>query len=125
MAKAEFGDGFVEKFAYDAAKNTAGVALQGPGLDASVSKLFAWRSTPGGVVQLARGPNGETVALTHDLCGRVVERRVDRKGEGEIVLGRATPRDDNDPANDNDAQAIYPRVLFDEGGKWTTSQNSD
>jgi RHS repeat-associated protein len=80
VAKAEFGDGFTEKFAYDAAKNTAGVALEGPGLDASVSKLFAWRSTPGGVVQLARGPNGEMVALTHDVCGRVVERRVDRKG---------------------------------------------
>ena len=80
VTKAEFGDGFTERFAYDPAKNVAGVALQGPGLDASVSKLLDWRSTPGGVVQLARGPNGETIALTHDVCGRVIERRIDRRG---------------------------------------------
>ena len=80
VAKAEFGDGFAEKLASDPAKNVAGVALQGPGLDASVSKLFDWRSTSGGVVQLARGPNGETIALTHDVCGRVIERGVYRKG---------------------------------------------
>ncbi|MFF8799797.1 MULTISPECIES: RHS domain-containing protein [unclassified Methylobacterium] len=38
------------------------------------------RSTPGGVVQLGHGPHGERVALTHDACGRVIERRVERKG---------------------------------------------
>ena len=40
VAKAEFGDGFTEKFAYDPAKNVAGVALQGPGLDASGVKAL-------------------------------------------------------------------------------------
>ncbi len=80
VAEACFGDGFTERFSYDAAKNTAGVALEGPGVDANLGALFNWRSTPGGVVQLARGPHGESIALTHDACGRVVERRVERRG---------------------------------------------
>ena len=80
VVKAEFGDGFSESFSYDPAKNVAGVALQGPGLDPNVSKLFDWRSTPGGVARLARGPNGESITLTQDACGRLVKRRVERKG---------------------------------------------
>lgn len=80
VAKAELGDGFAEKFDYDAAKNVVGVSLQGPKPDAGLGGLLLWHSTRAGVVQLARGPNGESVALTHDVCGRVVTRRVQRKG---------------------------------------------
>jgi RHS repeat-associated protein len=31
-------------------------------------------------VEAARGPNGERVLLTHDVCGRVVTRRIERDG---------------------------------------------
>ncbi len=80
VAEASFGDGFRERFDYDAAKNVVGVKVEGPQVGPGIGGLLAWRSTPGGVVQLAQGPNGESIALTHDVCGRVVERRVERKG---------------------------------------------
>ena len=75
-----------EKFIYDDARNVLGVRAEGfsgaSGASASkaVSGFFGWTSSPGGVVQIARGPHGEKVFLTHDACGRVVERKVERDG---------------------------------------------
>ena len=80
VAEARFGDGASERFSYDAAKTVAGVRVEGPAVGPGLDGLLSWRSTPGGVVQLARGPHGESIALTHDACGRVITRRVERRG---------------------------------------------
>jgi len=70
-----------EKFTYDNARNVLGVRTEGfSGASRAVSGLFSWTSTPGGVVQIARGPHGEKVFLTHDVCGRVIKRKVERDG---------------------------------------------
>ncbi|CAM5372476.1 hypothetical protein MAUB1S_06378 [Mycolicibacterium aubagnense] len=74
-----------ERFAYDPARNVAG-ASSGPsragtgGVSYRGMPLEEWKSTPGGVVQIARGPKGERVRLTHDACGRLIERLVERDG---------------------------------------------
>lgn len=74
-----------ERFAYDSARNVAG-ASSGPyragfgGASYRDTPLNNWTSTPGGVVQIARGPKGERIRLTHDHCGRLVERHVERDG---------------------------------------------
>ena len=100
IVRAEFGGegpaaAFAENFAYDAAQNVeasgatpggaAFAALERPGL--TIDKRFpveaartGWLRSDGGVVALARGPHGEKIALTHDACGRVVKRRVERAG---------------------------------------------
>ncbi len=73
-----------ERFSYDAARNLVGSAAAGAGrlhgFGEAMGKLSQWSMTPGGVVQLARGPRGERVALTHDECGRVIKRQIERKG---------------------------------------------
>ncbi|MBP0583434.1 RHS repeat protein [Labrys sp. LIt4] len=73
-----------ECFQYDAARNLVSTAAAGAGklhgFGEALGKLTAWSNTPGGVVQIARGPRGERLALTHDECGRVIERKVERKG---------------------------------------------
>lgn len=73
-----------ERFTYDAARNLIGTVASGAGklhgFGEAIGKLTAWTNTPGGVVQLARGPHGERLALTHDECGRVIERKVERNG---------------------------------------------
>ncbi len=79
VTQARFG-ARAERFAYDPARNLAGVAVSGPGVAAEVAGLSGWSNSPGGVVRIARGPNGERLALTHDACGRVVERRLERAG---------------------------------------------
>ncbi len=100
IVRAEFGGegpaaAFAENFAYDAAQNVeasgatpggaAFAALERPGL--TIDKRFpveaariGWLRSDGGVVALARGPHGEKVTLTHDACGRVIQRRVERNG---------------------------------------------
>ena len=50
------------------------------GLGEDIGRFVAWKSSPGGLVHTARGPRGERLTLTHDKCGRVVERRVERDG---------------------------------------------
>lgn len=80
VANAESDDGFLEGFSYDPAGNIESVSVHGSLVGADVDRLLAWRSTPGGVVQLARGSRGELIALKHDACGRVIERRVEQKG---------------------------------------------
>ncbi|MGN8118054.1 RHS repeat-associated core domain-containing protein [Labrys sp. 22185] len=78
------GDELRESFAYDAACNLVGAAAAGAdklyGFGESLGKLTTWSTTPGGLVQIARGPRGERLALSHDQCGRVIERKVERKG---------------------------------------------
>ncbi|MEW9306318.1 RHS repeat-associated core domain-containing protein [Labrys neptuniae] len=73
-----------ERFQYDAARNLVGMAAAGAGqlhgFGEMLGKLTAWSNTPGGVVRIARGPRGERLALTHDECGRVIERKVERNG---------------------------------------------
>lgn len=96
IARAEWSDGFAETFSYDAALNVeASGASRGeeklfgaherPGL--TIDKRFSqhaprtgWLRSSGGLVAMARGPNGEKVTLEHDACGRVATRRVERKG---------------------------------------------
>jgi RHS repeat-associated protein len=62
----------------------AGASSSGPqaisGLSEDIGRFVAWKSSPGGLVQTARGPRGERLTLTHDKCGRVVERRIERDG---------------------------------------------
>jgi RHS repeat-associated protein len=62
----------------------AGASSSGPqaisGLGEDIGRFVAWKSSPGGLVQTARGPRGERLTLTHDKCGRVVERRIERDG---------------------------------------------
>ncbi|WP_454818894.1 RHS repeat-associated core domain-containing protein [Labrys neptuniae] len=73
-----------ERFEYDAARNLVGTAAAGAGklhgFGEALGKLSAWSNTPGGVVRIARGPFGERLALSHDACGRVTERKVERNG---------------------------------------------
>ncbi len=85
-----------ERFDYDPARNLAGASSSAPfstqsaGYGASFDAAFgsvtpssrpsAWHRTPGGVVQIARGPSNERMQLTHDDCGRLIERRVERNG---------------------------------------------
>lgn len=85
-----------ERFSYDPARNLVGASSSapfsgesagyGPAFDAAFGTVTpsatpsAWQRTPGGVVQIARGPNGERVQLLHDACGRLIERRVERDG---------------------------------------------
>ena len=84
VSEARFGDALIEKFSYDAARNMAGASSSGPqaisGLGEDIGRFVAWKSSPGGLVQTARGPRGERLTLTHDKCGRVVERRIERDG---------------------------------------------
>ena len=74
-----------EAFAYDAARNLTGASALGPrtgygGASYRARASEGWRSSPGGVVTIARAPTGERVALEHDACGRVVRRRVECDG---------------------------------------------
>lgn len=85
-----------ERFSYDEARNLAGASSSipfssmasgyGPSFDAAfgtvtpAQKPSGWQRTPGGVVQIARGPKGERIQLEHDACGRLIERRVERDG---------------------------------------------
>lgn len=85
-----------ERFAYDSARNIAGASSSieisgepspyGKAFDQTFGSVIPaavpsnWHRSPSGVVQMARGPKGERTQLTHDDCGRVVERRVERDG---------------------------------------------
>ncbi|TIX90814.1 RHS repeat-associated core domain-containing protein [Rhizobium sp. P44RR-XXIV] len=93
-SEAGFGS---ERFRYDEARNLAGASSSieyAPDAPTPYGKAFdeafgsvipagapqVWNTTAGGVVQIARGPKGERIQLTHDECGRLVERRVERDG---------------------------------------------
>ncbi|WP_337271243.1 RHS repeat domain-containing protein [Oryzifoliimicrobium ureilyticus] len=92
-ADAAFGS---ERFQYDEARNIAGASSSissdpvptpyGRDFDETFGsvipapKPIGWQTTPGGVVQIARGPKGERIQLKHDDCGRLIERRVERDG---------------------------------------------
>ena len=82
FGEADTGGKQRETFTYDAARNVLGARVSGTSETSGnrLSGFFAWSSTPGGVVQIARGPHGEKVFLTHDDCGRVTERKVERDG---------------------------------------------
>ncbi|QEN90083.1 hypothetical protein FZC33_28920 [Labrys sp. KNU-23] len=97
ITQTRFGDGAGERFRYDAALNTAGFgegvssdvgslgvtpAIAGSSYDGSGQGrgIQGWLLSSGGRVKLATGPQGERIALEHDVRGRVVERRVERKG---------------------------------------------
>ncbi len=80
MAQASFGDSLTERFDYDAAKNVVGVLAEGTEAGEILGALRRVEATPGGAVRVGHGPHGERVALTHDACGRVIERRVERRG---------------------------------------------
>ncbi|WP_280953944.1 RHS repeat domain-containing protein [Methylobacterium terrae] len=69
----------VERFAYAATRDVAAsdTALPGEPLGRA---LTPWLSSPGGKVKAARGADGSRILLTHDAQGRVVERRVERRG---------------------------------------------
>lgn len=85
-----------ERFAYDSARNLAGASSSvltsddatpyGPAFDQTFGSVIPaaspsfWQRSAGGVVQMARGPKGERIQLTHDDCGRLIERRVERDG---------------------------------------------
>lgn len=85
-----------ERFIYDPARNLIGASSSAPfstetaGYGSAFDAAFGnvtpsgkpshWQRTPGGVVQIAFGPKGEHIHLLHDDCGRLVERRVERKG---------------------------------------------
>ncbi|KQP26506.1 hypothetical protein ASF27_21140 [Methylobacterium sp. Leaf102] len=73
IAESRFGDGEIERFAYDPALNLSGLGDAG-------SRVSAWQLAAGGRVERARGSHGETVHLSYDACRRVVERRVERSG---------------------------------------------
>ena len=68
-----------ERFAYDSARNVAANDTALPG-EILGRPLTPWLSSLGGKVKAARGPLGESVLLTHDGCGRVTERRIERDG---------------------------------------------
>ena len=67
-----------ERFVYDSARNieASGAGAGGP----MGARPAGWLSSLGGVVEAARGPSSEVIWLTHDACGRVIERRVEREG---------------------------------------------
>ena len=85
-----------ERFAYDSARNIAGASSSvqlsdapspyGKAFDQTFGSIIPaaapsnWQRSPSGVVQMARGPKGERIQLTHDNCGRMIERRVERDG---------------------------------------------
>ena len=85
-----------ERFTYDSARNIAGASSSiqtsddpspyGKAFDQTFGSVIPaatpsnWQRSPSGVVQMARGPKGERIQLTHDDCGRVIERRVERDG---------------------------------------------
>lgn len=66
------GDAGVERFGYTPDLNLAATG--------DAEKFQRWQTSAAGVVRLARGPRGETIALEHDACGRVVRRRISRDG---------------------------------------------
>lgn len=93
-SEAGFGS---ERFRYDEARNLVGASSSiasvpdaptpyGKAFDEAFGSVMpagvpqVWSTTAGGVVQIARGPKGERIQLTHDECGRLVERRVERDG---------------------------------------------
>lgn len=80
VQETEFNKNKSEKFNYDAACNIRGIQESLGGSSKKIETFFNWKSTPGGVIQLAKGANKETVYLKHDECGRVVERAVEKKG---------------------------------------------
>jgi RHS repeat-associated protein len=69
----------LERFQYDAARNVVAsdTALAGEPINRPVTR---WILSLGGKVKAARGPSGERIFLTHDGCGRVIERRIERDG---------------------------------------------
>ena len=73
VVRTRHGDGSEERFAYDAT-----LSLAGSGADAE--RVRAWQLAPGGRVERAQGPHGETTVLAYDARLRVVERRVERAG---------------------------------------------
>ncbi|MFB9913682.1 RHS repeat-associated core domain-containing protein [Rhizobium paknamense] len=92
-SEAAFGS---ERFQYDEARNLAGasssvtIADQPTPYGRAFDETFGstvpapqpngWQRSAGGVVQIARGPKGEKIHLTHDDCGRLIERRIERDG---------------------------------------------
>ena len=92
VVEGRHGDGSAERYGYDAALNVAGFAeADGPAASGGLiwtasygrdpaGRLQAWRGTAGGRVEAAHGPSGERVTYRHDVCGRVVERVVERDG---------------------------------------------
>jgi YD repeat-containing protein len=79
------GTSGTERFSYDAARNVVGASAPSAragygGESYRATPIDNWTSTPGGVVKIARGPKGERIRLTHDACGRLIERQVDRDG---------------------------------------------
>ncbi|MGN8113064.1 RHS repeat-associated core domain-containing protein [Labrys sp. 22185] len=97
ILRTRFGDGGGERFRYDAALNTAGFgegsaagtealgltpSLAGSGyLGTQTEKgIQGWLLSEGGRVRLATGPHGERIELEHDVRGRVVRRKLERKG---------------------------------------------
>ena len=93
VKETRFGEDDGERFDYDAALNISGFAegtapdrpawakgVAGSGWRPTTSPSLAWSLSEGGRVQLARGPKGEKVFLTHDVRGRVIERKVERDG---------------------------------------------
>ena len=93
VKETRFGEDDGERFDYDAALNITGFAegpapeqpawakgVAGSGWRPPTSPSLAWSLSEGGRVQVARGPKGEKVFLTHDVRGRVTERKVERDG---------------------------------------------
>ena len=76
-----FGDDSieVERFEYDVTRDIAASRTTLPG-EPDGRPPVPWLSSVGGRVLAARGPAGERVLLTHDACGRVVTRRIERDG---------------------------------------------
>jgi RHS repeat-associated protein len=84
IASADGASG-TERFTYDAARNVVGASAPASragygGESYRAVPIDNWTSTPGGLVKIARGPKGERIRLTHDACGRLIERTVDRDG---------------------------------------------
>ncbi len=76
-------DGVAEGFAYDNRMNLSQSAVRNPALEQAsqiAAKLTAWQRAPDGRVTEAKGPDGETIRLTYDPKGRVIERQVLRDG---------------------------------------------
>ncbi len=76
-------DGTIEQFAYDGRMNVNASATQSPALSPAgqiAAQLAGWQRAPDGRVTQARGPDGETIRLTYDPKGRVIERQVLRDG---------------------------------------------
>ncbi|MCE6074387.1 hypothetical protein FS764_08535 [Agrobacterium vitis] len=92
-SEASFGS---ERYHYDEARNLAGASSSltiaeqptpyGRAFDETFGSIVpapkptGWQTSAGGVVQIARGPKGEKIQLTHDDCGRLIVRRVERDG---------------------------------------------